>query len=230
MLNLCSSKFQKQISRSFNFSVFNMTSLRLLLGLLLLFISGCSAIYNGVFKLDDTSHFEAIQRHYYLPIPDGQDHFLLTQGVGGAFSHKTTQTWAFDFSMPVGTPVYAARKGQILSVRSKSIDPNKPRHTQPANYVRILHPDGEISNYIHIDSALVFEGAYVIPGDTIALSGNTGYSTHPHLHFHVSREGLSIPAAFIDVDDPNGIPRAGRIYKGSRTTFNTRKNRTATSY
>jgi murein DD-endopeptidase MepM/ murein hydrolase activator NlpD len=119
--------------------------------------------------------------------------------------------------MPTGTPVPAAREGVVESVRSEEDDRAGALEKRRANYVRIRHADGTIGVYAHLDTTSIRPGTRVSAGDTIGLSGNTGYSTQPHLHFHVEKNGASIPCAFVDVDDEGGVPRAGRLYRGSWT-------------
>ena len=74
-----------------------------------------------------------------------------------------------------------------------------------ANYVTIGHDDGSQAVYVHLqmNGALVKLGDWVTTGDLIGLSGNTGYSTGPHLHFKVSQQKspadfVSIPTLFVD--------------------------------
>jgi len=169
--------------------------------------------------MDDPSLFVETERLYLLPLPEGRESFLLVQGIGGAFSHKGRETWAFDWAMKIGTEVFAARSGTVVATRSEYDDPRRPIELRVANYVKIAHSDGTIGVYAHIDTALVKPGDKVKAGDLIALSGNTGYSTRPHLHFHVEKNGMSIPISFIDVYDDSGIPRAGRTYSSRRSRY-----------
>lgn len=147
---------------------------------------------------------------YVLPFPPGEA-FELTQGNCGAESHGGRFRYAFDFRMPIGTPVIAARSGVVLTVRDGS--PDGTRRTGDENFVIIEHADGELSRYIHLrqHGVLVAEGARVATGDTIARSGNSGRSAFPHLHFDVAdrcgtRGCTTTPAAFINADPP--IPSA----------------------
>ena len=63
------------------------------------------------------------------------------------------------------------------------------------NMVRINHGDGTFADYVHLmqDGAIVEPGMTVQQGDTLASSGNSGYSSGPHLHFHVERYGTCNP-------------------------------------
>jgi len=148
---------------------------------------------------------------YILPFPAGETHSL-TQGNCGAESHSGRFRYAFDFRMPPGTSIVAARGGTVVVVRDDR--PDDTGRVGDENLVMIEHPDGHLSRYIHLAShgARVVEGDRVAAGDTIALSGNSGRSAFPHLHFDVAdrcgRDGCrTIPAAFRNADPPVPIGR-----------------------
>lgn len=148
----------------------------------------------------------ALAPRYRLPFPPGQSHEL-TQGNCGAESHTGRFRYAFDFRMPPGTPVIAARDGTVIVVRDDR--PDGTGRTGDANLVMIEHPNGEISRYIHLrrNGVRVVAGDRVAAGDTIALSGNSGRSAFPHLHFDVAtdcgRDGCrTVPSAFLNADPP----------------------------
>lgn len=166
-----------------------------------------------MFGQDDPKLFANVRPEpiYNLPFPKTRGRYLLVQGVGGQFSHKGS--WAFDWSMPVGVPILAARDGVVISCRGDVIrNRDLPIEERPSNFVRIRHEDGSVAAYVHLDTMSVVVGQRVRAGEAIGGSGNTGYSTQPHLHFHVERDGKTIPIAFRDVDDTHGIPRVGRFY------------------
>jgi murein DD-endopeptidase MepM/ murein hydrolase activator NlpD len=101
--------------------------------------------------------------------------------------------------MPEGTPIIAARGGMVV----KTENGQTGRGTDPSgNFVRVLHDDGTMGVYLHLQkgSVSVREGQRVGVGSPLALSGNTGNSSGPHLHFVVQRNtgmGLvSIPYQF----------------------------------
>lgn len=122
---------------------------------------------------------------YYLPFSKGQS-FRVDQGYDGAFTHQNKK--ALDFKMPIGTSVTAIRDGKIILVEDafdkhgETADFNRY-----ANYILIEHPDGTFASYIHLkqNSAKVKEGDMVTMGQEIALSGNTGWTSGPHLHLEV---------------------------------------------
>lgn len=186
----------------------------------LLTLAGCTGLYSNLLGQDDPDRFVQVEPEYYLPLPYiSRIHFMLSQGVGGRFSHEGWQTWAFDWTMPERSNVHAARNGTVVAVREEPEDKSVSFNDRKANYIRIRHEDGTLGVYAHLSKALVEVGDKVETRDVIALSGNTGYSTYPHLHFHVEKDGQTIPIAFFDVEDPGGIPRAGKLYQG-RQKFN----------
>lgn len=155
-----------------------------------------------------------LEAKYTLPYPVG-DRFTLTQGNCGRESHGGRFSYAFDFEMPIGTPVIAARDGVVYAVRHDR--PDGTGRIGDENFVFLDHGDGEFSRYIHITKggARVRRGDRVSRGDTIALSGHSGQSAFPHLHFDVSvgcRGGTcrTVPVAFLNAQPP--IPAARHAY------------------
>lgn len=86
-----------------------------------------------------------------------------------------------DFGIPVGTPVYAARSGNVIA------SGNNGRY-QYGKYILIGHDNNLVTIYAHLSRQLVSAGAKVQAGDLIGYSGNTGYSFGAHLHFGVYSE------------------------------------------
>ena len=90
--------------------------------------------------------------------------------------------------MPIGSIVMASRDGIISEIRNDNPD-NENLVLGNENLVKILHDDGTTAAYSHLKqgSIIVAQGQSVIQGDTLALSGNSGFTGNfPHLHFHVS--------------------------------------------
>jgi murein DD-endopeptidase MepM/ murein hydrolase activator NlpD len=88
--------------------------------------------------------------------------------------------YGIDLAAPMYTPEYAAEDGVVL------------RAGQATGFglaVYILHADGYVTVYGHMDSITVHAGQYVQAGQTIALLGMRGESTGPHLHFEVHQGG-----------------------------------------
>ena len=157
---------------------------------------------------------------YRLPYATELSYRVL-QGYGSRFSHTGRETYAVDFDMPVGTPVFAARAGRVAMLEES--------HTkgcwedgcgQYANYIVIMHDDGTTGEYYHLhkDGALVELGDHVKRGQKIGLSGNTGHTTMPHLHFAVYRpiewgRTQSIEVRFESADGIINGPQQGARYE-----------------
>lgn len=137
---------------------------------------------------------------YLLPLQQATPR--IDQGFDGAFSHDDDENrYALDFAAPEGTPVLAARGGIVLQVETSytAHGTDGARFATRANFIRILHDDGSMALYGHLApaGAQVVPGQHVDAGQRIGTSGDTGYSTAPHLHFVVqvnrSLHLLSIP-------------------------------------
>lgn len=140
---------------------------------------------------------------YLLPYAPGQA-YSVSQAYGGTFSHTGPERYAIDWKMPEGTAVRAARNGVVVALKDDSDLGGADRSFEAyANYILIEHPDGTIGNYAHLQKhgAKVTIGQKVEAGTTIGLSGNTGFSSGPHLHFSVFKtkdgsERESVPIRF----------------------------------
>jgi murein DD-endopeptidase MepM/ murein hydrolase activator NlpD len=133
---------------------------------------------DGRFKAD-TSYI------YTLPFEHKKKVFLV-QAYESSFSHKGER--ALDFKVKVGTRICAARAGIVIAATEDSDKGGlKPENLSDGNYISIKHNDGSTAYYWHLqkDGALVNVGDTVQTGQWIGLSGNTGYSAFPHLHFEV---------------------------------------------
>jgi murein DD-endopeptidase MepM/ murein hydrolase activator NlpD len=125
---------------------------------------------------------------YRLPIEG--ERWRIGQGWNGRFSHTAPEArHAIDIAAEEGTPVLAAREGIVMQIaddfRGAGLDLEK--FGARANFVRILHADGSMALYAHLqpETARVRPGARVRAGQVIGAVGNTGFSTGPHLHFVV---------------------------------------------
>ena len=145
--------------------------------------------------------------------------FPVTQAYPEVATHTTPDSYhAVDLAMPIGTDIFAARDGIVFDVASThfsaGLDP--ARDGPNANVVRILHDDGTYAIYAHLNtnSIRVRPGDRVRRGEYIADSGNTGYSSGPHLHFVVLRNaGLraeSLPVAFEGQNSSIVLPASGK--------------------
>lgn len=94
-----------------------------------------------------------------------------------------------DFPVPSGTPVHASSGGTVIQAGWNNAY---------GNVVVISHGGGISTLYAHNTSLLVSVGQTVTQGQTIAYSGNTGYSTGPHCHFEVLKNGSAVdPKAYL---------------------------------
>jgi murein DD-endopeptidase MepM/ murein hydrolase activator NlpD len=140
---------------------------------------------------------------YRAPFDIGST-YLVSQAYPSQITHAAADSrFAIDFALPDGTPVYAAREGVVINARHDffhgAVDPVM---MDQANIVEILHDDGSIALYAHLhwDSIRVRIGQKVTRGEYIANSGNTGFTSGPHLHFAVvvnsGTEDVSVPVEF----------------------------------
>jgi len=157
---------------------------------------------------------------YRLPYAQSSS-FPVSQAYPDTVTHTDpSSTYAIDFVMPIGTHVFAARGGTVIEVASDfheaGVDAavDGPR----ANVVRVLHDDGTMSLYGHLNwnSIRVVPGQRVERGEYLADSGNTGFSTGPHLHFVVQRNRggaiVSLPVEFAGAGGDAITVRSGARY------------------
>jgi len=156
--------------------------------------------------LGDPSATHSPSARYRLPFRSGEQHALM-QGFGGPFSHSGKQSYfAIDIAMDEGTPVLASRGGTVMLIEDDFFGAGTDiaQWGDRANHVRILHADGTMAIYAHLEleTIQVKVGDEVRAGQQIARSGNTGFSTGPHLHFAVQRNAgmrlISIPFKFVE--------------------------------
>jgi hypothetical protein len=177
--------------------------------------------------LEDVDVPSVEYRYVYLPgdpeaQPDSEATYRAPYAVGTA--HEITQTYpvsdthrtrdsmhAVDFAMPVGTNVVAARGGVVFDVASTNFKggPDESEYAELANLVRVLHDDGTFAVYAHLNwnTIRVRPGDRVAAGEYIADSGNTGFSSGPHLHFAVQRNlGMRVESLPVVFRGDGGLP------------------------
>ena len=100
-------------------------------------------------------------------------------GGVGSTNHKGTDIGRVGYT----SPIYAAKDGTVIVSQYSS---------SYGNYVVISHGSGNTTLYGHMSSRKVEEGQYVLQGDVIGITGSTGNSTGPHLHFEITENGVHI--------------------------------------
>ena len=119
---------------------------------------------------------------YIKPISGGR----MTSGFGSrtaTIRGMTSYHGAIDWATPVGTAVMASCGGTVTHAGWMS---------SYGYCIFIKHPDGKETRYAHLSKVLVSKGDYVSQGQKIALSGNTGVSTGPHVHFEMRINGKAV--------------------------------------
>lgn len=169
------------------------------------------------FAPTDAAHDESTRYRlpFLLEIPR-----YVSQGVGGEFTHQTPEDYhSFDFVMPIGTPVLAARGGRVARVIDGFGEGGLDRSlAHRMNAVILLHDDGTFGVYAHLESGIgLREGALVRAGERLGRSGFTGYGSGPHLHFVVRRRTgpmtqESVPILFGPQSRPGFVPEKNQWY------------------
>jgi murein DD-endopeptidase MepM/ murein hydrolase activator NlpD len=105
------------------------------------------------------------------------------------FNGKKRMHHGIDIAAQKGTHIYPLGRGKVIFSGRKS---------GYGNLVEILHGESTISRYAHIKKSLVKKGQFVGKKDIIALVGNTGRSTGPHLHLEIAINGVTVdPEIFL---------------------------------
>ena len=109
------------------------------------------------------------------------DHYV-TQEYGYTGSAKLLYKTKFhngiDFKASLGTPILAAEDGEVMAVGDNG-------RVQYGKFILIKHNNNLATLYAHLSRQIVQKGSVIKRGQVIGYSGNTGYSTGPHLHFGV---------------------------------------------
>lgn len=124
-----------------------------------------------------TSHFSPARRH---PV------------TGRVSPHN-----GVDFAMPIGTPVLSIGDGVVTRVHN---------HPFAGKYIEIQHGSHYASRYLHLSRTMVRRGQTVQRGERVALSGNTGRSTGPHLHFELHVRGRPVNPLTAPIPTASSIP------------------------
>ncbi len=118
-----------------------------------------------------------VKPKFSLPV-DG----LISRGfAAGVFPSQIHR--GIDFAVPVGTIINAAAEGWVVF---------NDWHFRYGTLLIVQHPGEYLTLYGHNSSVLVEVGEYVEAGQPVAVSGNTGHSTAPHLHFEIRHRGKAV--------------------------------------
>lgn len=125
---------------------------------------------------------EPSQSKYVLPFPPKNFSTVLQSNCTND-SHRGPWRYGYDFKIPVGEYVYAARAGTVIKVK-QDVDVNDQ---SGINYIYIRHPDNSIGRYMRLkkDSSLVQVDNLVTQGQQLAQVGKTDGAPFSHLHFDV---------------------------------------------
>jgi murein DD-endopeptidase MepM/ murein hydrolase activator NlpD len=129
--------------------------------------------------------------------------------------------FAYDFAMPIGTPVHAMRAGSVIFTEDRYLDTDHtPGHE---NGIWIEHEDGTVADYLHFTTSSVVPavGEDVQAGDLLGFSGHSGGSDRPHLHVEVFAtrgnyvKSNTLPVTFSNLEGetaPSGELLEGNAY------------------
>jgi murein DD-endopeptidase MepM/ murein hydrolase activator NlpD len=185
--------------------------------MVLMLLAGCSRTEIQPLPCIQRAEFSDPGRSpYILPYPAGAAYKLIQSYCYPYGGHRNQL--AYDFAMPVGHDVIAARAGTVRDVRNELPDDGREPESGQHNHVLIQHDDGTVAFYAHLKqgSIVVNPGDRVETGQRIAASGNSGNTLGvPHLHFGVyrawpAREGFDVPVNFRNADGPIDV-RKGLI-------------------
>lgn len=143
----------------------------------------------------------------------GNSPYRLPWHVGQVFQanphlarESSVQRYAVDVAMPIGTDVLAMRAGTVVSVEESYFDGDNLFGHE--NHVFVRHEDGSVARYLHLTNqgALGEVGDVVSQGQRIGLSGHTGNSSEPHLHFDVTRGCCTAPPNYNELPAGETLP------------------------
>ena len=156
----------------------------------------------SVFSVTSQNNSLAVDTNYIYELPySTSKKVLIIQGYNGSYSHKGD--FALDFRLKKGSIVCAARDGVVYKVEDQFVKGGpKKKFLSKGNHIIIKHSDGTYAAYWHLGhkGVVVKVGDTIQKGEIIGYSGNTGYSSWPHLHFDVyyfsNGKQVTIPTKF----------------------------------
>ncbi len=188
------------------------------------FLSACSSSKDSITPENDCQYANypsCDNSDYILPFLSGKK-FKVVQGncspQKAPWTHFKNMKYAYDFAMPIGTEIVASYRGTVIFVRDEFTD--NDHGADQGNAIVILHDNGTTALYGHLTfkGSKVLLGQLVEQGQVIALSGNSGQSPFPHLHFQLNACGdfsncPSIPIAFRNVYPREVILKKDKTYE-----------------
>lgn len=172
-----------------------------------------------VFYRSDYGDYDATHNDSYiyeLPFQQGF-RFRVSQAFPGNKTHQGENSFAIDFGLPEGTQITAARDGVVVDTEDRNTEGGfNSKFLNSANFIKILHSDNTISQYAHLQykGVLVKKGQLVRAGQEIGLSGNTGFSDGPHLHFEVYRLNKELKKETIQIRFRTAMSNASLLHEG----------------
>ena len=161
---------------------------------------------------------EIIKEKFNLPFPKNRSYKII-QGYNGSHSHNTEYSrYAIDFSLKINDTVCSAADGYVVGViKDYELGGRTKDWLDYSNYITIYHSkSGLFTQYVHLikNGSFVKVGDTVTKGQPIGLSGMTGYTTVPHLHFNVLKPNKKEGLVSTDIEFEEG-------YNGTGLTENT---------
>ncbi|WMN05975.1 M23 family metallopeptidase [Marivirga arenosa] len=177
---------------------------------------GTSFDFSYLYTIGDPSLKVDKDFPYLLPYKHGKK-VRVGQGNNGSGTHKGIN--AIDFNLEIGDSIYAARSGIVVDVKEDSNKGgNGPQFEPFGNFIKVYHEDGTLGDYVHLvkNGSLVKKGDRIEEGQLIGISGNTGWSSGPHLHFMVTHnknfQSITLPIKFLNYKQELFIPRESKSY------------------
>lgn len=178
----------------------------------IIFTVFCLLFLSCVHNSNETEN-RSTAAEYVLPYPVGKA-YTCFQGFNSSFSHYGTFKYSVDFDMSIGTLVTAARAGRVVHIVENY--PDGDLTVGHENVVIVMHEDSTYARYVHLttNGALVERNQLLMPGDSVGLSGNSGQSLHPHLHFDVTETNTGRSDQTIPFDFKNTKPHPLGLERG----------------
>jgi murein DD-endopeptidase MepM/ murein hydrolase activator NlpD len=172
---------------------------------------GSSFNFNYLYTIGDPKIKIDTEFLYYLPYQHGK-RIRVGQGYNGRGTHSGIN--AIDFNLAIGDTIYAARQGFVYDIKEDSNKGgNNLSFEKYGNFIYVYQPDGTLGKYVHLkqNGSLITIGDSISIGQAIGLSGNTGYSSGPHLHFTVVHNenfiAKTLPVSFLNYKQQGFIPQ-----------------------